>query len=601
MTNAKANNFSNKSAHSFACLAIVFAGILLYANSLHYPFQFDSIRYIPNNPVMRDPGQLLTFDYLWQEYTRRAFLMSSLALNVQWGGFDPFGFRLLNMTVHILNSLLIYFISLKLCRSLHLFNEDKPGRTLCSILSALLFLTHPLQTESVLMVMSRAGIIAGFFYLSAFLIFQNMLECKAHWGKTLKFVSGLAIAVCFFAGAGFKQTIVTLPCMLLIYYLCCLEPKHSFFLQIKKWRVAIGTILFLIFGILFWKLFSDETFLIGYSDAGEAIGRKNYMLSQPAVLIFYYFRLALFPFNLNVDPDFPMTSSFAHPAFWGSCALIVAAMIFAYRQACKGNAVYLFCLTWMLIVISPSSSIVTLHDLAAEHRVYLASFGLFFIFSVIFCKVFALGKSTLDFKPFVFLGLLMLFLLSATTLKRSTVWSSESQLWSDATEKSPRLLRPLVNLARGYSSEGRFDESIIYYERALTINPNIFFANYNLGDLYYQEGRKEDAVQLFLRAIQIKPSIPETYARLGEIYMELGHLELADQFLREAVEKNPNSPVAFRNLGVLHYFKWKKIREGKAFFKRSLTLAPSQDGAEQIRQLLAVNENEMNKKLLPKH
>jgi tetratricopeptide (TPR) repeat protein len=162
-------------------------------------------------------------------------------------------------------------------------------------------------------------------------------------------------------------------------------------------------------------------------------------------------------------------------------------------------------------------------------------------------------------------------------------------------------LRPLVNLARGYSSEGRFDESIVYYERALAINPNIFFANYNLGDLYYQEGRKEDAVQLFLRAIQIKPSIPETYARLGEIYMELGHLELADQFLREAVEKNPNSPVAFRNLGVLHYFKWKKIREGKAFFKRSLTLAPSQDGAEQIRQLLAVNENEMNKKLLPKH
>ena len=592
MTNATENIFLNKSGHLFACLTIVFVGILLYANSLNYPFQFDSVRYIPNNPVMRDPGQLLTFDYLWKEYTRRAFLMSSLALNVQWGGFDPFGFRLLNLTVHILNSLLIYFISLKLCQSLHLFHEDKRGRTLCSILSALLFLTHPLQTESVLMVMSRAGMIAGFFYLSAFLIFQNLLEYKDNWKAIHKSVAGLTIAVCFFAGAGFKQTIVTLPCMLLIYYLCCLEPKHSFFSRIKKWRVAIGTVIFLIFGILFWKLFSDETFLIGYSDAGESIGRKNYMFSQLAVLIFYYFRLALFPFNLNVDPDFPMTTSFAHPAFWGSAALIVAAMIFAYRQACRGNAVYVFCLAWMLIVISPSSSIITLHDLAAEHRVYLASFGLFFIFSVIFCKVIVQGKSILDFRRFAFSGLLILFLLSATTLKRSAIWSSESQLWSDATKKSPRLLRPLVNLARGYSSEGRFDESIVYYERALAINPNIFFANYNLGDLYYQKGRKEDAIQLFLRAHQIEPSIPETYARLGEINMELGHLELANQFLREAVEKNPNSPVAFRNLGFLHYFKWKKIREGKTFFKRSLMLDPSQEGAEQIRRLLAADEKD---------
>jgi len=590
MRNDKENKFLLKSIHPFACLTIVCLGLLLYANSLNYPFQFDSVRYIPNNPLMQDPGQLLTFDYLWQEYTRRAFLMSSLALNVQWGGFDPFGFRLLNLAVHILNSLLIYFISLKLCHSLHVFNEDTHWRNFCAVFTGLLFLTHPLQTESVLMVMSRAGMIAGFFYLSAFLIFQNILECTGHWKTNRKFVAGLAIAICFFTGAGFKQTIVTLPCMLLIYYLCCLESKHPCIRQIKKWRVAIATVIFLFLGILFWKLFSDETFLIGYSDAGEAIGRKNYMLSQPAVLIFYYFRLALFPFNLNVDPDFPMTSSFAHPAFWGASALIVATMILAYRQACRGNPIYIFCLAWIFVVISPSSSIITLHDLAAEHRVYLASFGLFFIFSVIFCKVIALEKSVWDFRRFVFLGLLVICMMSATTLKRSTLWSSESQLWSDATKKSPHLLRPLVNLARGYSSEGRFEESIIFYERALAINPNIFFANYNLGDLYYQKGRKEEAAQLFLRASHLKPSIPETYARLGEIYMELGHLELANQSLRQAVEKNPNSPVAFRNLGILHYFKWQKIREGKAFFKRSLMLDPSQEGAEQIRQLLDADE-----------
>ncbi len=587
MTSDNENSFWSKFNHTLPCLMIVIVGVLLYAHCLSYPFQFDSIRYIPNNPLLNEPEFLLSFDYLWKEYTRRAFLMSSLALNVQWGGFDPFGFRLLNLAVHILNSLLIYFISLKLCKAFQLLGENKPWRNACALFTALLFLVHPLQTESVIMIMSRAGMIAGFFYLSAFLIFQNLIEHKAHWQKIQKLIASLGIVLCFFIGAGFKQTIITLPCMILIYYACCLEREAVFFRLIKKWRVLIGTIAILFLGILFWKLFSDEAFLIGYSDAGEAIGRKNYMLSQPSVLIFYYFRLALFPFNLNVDPDIPITTSFTDPAFWGAGAIIAILIVLAYRQFSKGHSVYLFCLAWLLIVISPSSSIITLHDLAAEHRVYLSSFGFCFMSSFLFCKVIAQGKSIWNYRRYVFLSALILLILGAVTLKRSTVWSSESRLWSDATKKSPRLLRPIVNLARGYSTERRWDESIVYYERALTINPNIFFANYNLGDLYYQKGRKEDALQLFLRARELEPSFPETHARLGEIYLELGHLELANQSLRQAVEINPKSATAFRNLGVLHYFKLQKFREGEAFFKRSLMLDPLQEGAEKIRQLLS--------------
>jgi len=578
-----------KSTNAIACLSICALGFLLYANSLKYPFQFDSIRYIPNNPLLNEPDQFLSFDYLLKEYTRRAFLMSSLALNIKWGGFDPFGFRVLNLTVHILNSILVYFISLNLCRALNLFSLSKGCIFRCSLFSSFLFLSHPLHTESVIMVMSRAGMIAGFFYLSAFLIFQNLIGANKKRNGISKSILWTGIAFCFFAGAGFKQTIATLPCILLIYYACRSEPESAFFRLFKKRRRAIISISFLFLGILFWKLFSDESFLIGYSDAGEAIGRKNYMLSQPAVLIFYYLRLAFFPFNLNVDPDIPMIASIIDPAFLGPLGIIISSLYFCWRLFLKRKPVYLFCLLWMLIVISPSSSIVTLHDLAAEHRVYLSSFGLFFLLSFMICKIFSHENNAKNFKRCICVITLTLTFMSANTLKRSAVWSSESLLWSDAAKKSPGLIRPIVNLARGYSIEGRGEEAIAYYKRALTMNPNIFFASYNLGDLYYKKGKTEEAIQLFIRASKIKPSIPETYSRLGEIYMETGQLKLAERSLLLAIEKNPQSAVAFRNLGILNFYKLKKTLPGKNYFQRSLTLDPEQAGAEKIRKLL--NEN----------
>ena len=86
---------------------------------------------------------------------------------------------------------------------------------------------------------------------------------------------------------------------------------------------------------------------------------------------------------------------------------------------------YLFFLAWFFIILSPSSSIVTLHDLAAEHRVYLALPGIFFIFSYGTSRFLQIQNSVRIFnksflRGFVFLQIILL--LGILSIERNKVW-----------------------------------------------------------------------------------------------------------------------------------------------------------------------------------
>jgi hypothetical protein len=66
-------------------------------------------------------------------------------------------------------------------------------------------------------------------------------------------------------GFSVKQIVATLPAIMILYYLCSC-PDHSPALQfLKKWRWAITGIIAGVAGFLFYKLLTDETFLIGPS------------------------------------------------------------------------------------------------------------------------------------------------------------------------------------------------------------------------------------------------------------------------------------------------------------------------------------------------
>jgi hypothetical protein len=567
------------------CLLISLLGVLIFANHLNNPFQFDSVPYITNNANLKSPETLLTVEFWKNEFLARGLLRMSVALNAHLDGFKPFGYHILSLAFHIFNALLLFFVLEKSFRRFGLKEmgwENKRIRNI-SFFAAVLFLCHPIQTESVIYIISRSEVMASTFYLVGFLLFQQLLERSS----TSRLQYGLYFLIIFLVallGFSVKQILATLPAVMLLYYLLSC-PNHSPAWQfLNKWKWPILGIFSVVVGLLFYKLFTDETFLVGPSRTEDMVGRANYMLSQPAVIVFYYLKKLLFPINLNIDPDIEVVTSFLSLSFLIP-VLCIALLLFCSLRIFK-SGFFFFCLCWFFIILSPSSSIVTLHDLAAEHRIYLASAGIFILLA---CSAAEVTRKWGETPPLQIVLIFCVFVgvLGALTMKRNTVWQSELSLWQDTYQKSPHKLRPLINLARAHSMQGDTEQAIKYYQEALLKGPGVFATNYNLGDLYLSKGLMPDAIRHFLQASRIEPEIPETFAKLGEIYLSQNKFKLANSYFKHAVELNPRISAVFKNLGVLNFYHLNNTQQGLAYFSRSLTLNPNQPEADKIRKILA--------------
>ena len=433
--------------------------------------------------------------------------------------------------------------------------------------------------------MSRSEVIASTFYLAGFLLFQSLLHLPS--ANRLHYVIYFII-IFFLALIGFsvKQIVATLPTIMILYYLCGCPDNSPVLHILKKWKWLVLSFFVFIASLLLYKLLTNESFLIGPSRPEEMVGRAKYMLSQPNVIIFYYFNKLLFPVNLNIDPDIEVVTSLL------SWAFVVPIFIIAFLLVCSfkvfKNRFIFFFLCWFFIILSPSSSIVTLHDLAAEHRVYLASGG---IFVLLVCEVSLVTHRLVKFPRLKFSPILILCVLvgvlGVMTMKRNAVWKTELLLWQDTYDKSTHKLRPLINLARAHSLEGNTEKAIQYYQESLIQGPVVFATNYNLGDLYLKKQLVKDAIRHFQLASRIEPEIPETFAKLGEIYLSQNKFKLADAYFKRAAELKPDFSQVFKNLGVVNFYHLNKHKQGLIYFSRSLILDPGQPEADKIRKLLA--------------
>jgi len=156
--------------HFKSCLVILILGSLVYGNHLHNPFQFDTVAYITNHHRLDNINEQLKINYFFKEFIHRGLLQISLAFNVHLDGFRTFGYHLLNLLLHLINAVLVYFITFRIWCYLGTIDcQTKENETrFVALFTAVLFLIHPIQTESVIYIMSRSEVFAGTFYLSSF-------------------------------------------------------------------------------------------------------------------------------------------------------------------------------------------------------------------------------------------------------------------------------------------------------------------------------------------------------------------------------------------------------------------------------------------------
>ncbi|MBI5970560.1 MAG: hypothetical protein HY884_05345 [Deltaproteobacteria bacterium] len=99
----------------------------------------------------------------------------SFALNYAAGGFNTFGYHLTNVVIHILNSIMVYFLITLIFQTPAMkpagYGVLTPRIEYVALAVSLVFISHPIQTQAVSYIVQRFASLATFFYLLSVLTY----------------------------------------------------------------------------------------------------------------------------------------------------------------------------------------------------------------------------------------------------------------------------------------------------------------------------------------------------------------------------------------------------------------------------------------------
>ena len=542
-------------------------GLLLYSETFESPFIFDDLERITENHDIRITNlnieSILDAAFGKQSAKARPVGNITFALNHYVHQYNVEGYHIVNIVIHILAGVFL-FIFIQTTLNLPSLRAEVDHSFTIAFFAALLWLVHPVQTQSVTYIVQRLNSLAALFYILAFWLYVKGRLVEQP-GKKWSWFGSAALAWIFALGS--KQNAATLPFLVFLYeWYFFQDLSKTWFKSNLKYLVftvvLFGVVVFLYLGLAPWeKINKLNDFSRGEFTLVERI------LTQPRVIA-YYLSLIFFPHpsRLNLDYDFPLSNSLFNPMTTLPSVVVIVGLVGVALYLAKRQRLISFCLLWFFGNLVIESSIIPL-AIIFEHRLYLPSM-LFCLIPVVllfrYVKINWLRIGALCAVAIVF---------SAWTYQRNAVWQNELSLWSDVVKKSPNKARPQLNLGLAISKRGNILEAEKQYRQAVRLDPGYDLAHFNLASVLQKQGKNAEAVKHFKAAIQIRPAYVEAHNNLGMIFLKQGKTNDAIKQLQEALRFNPNHAKAHNNLGLV-LEKQGKINEAIDHFRLALKISP---------------------------
>jgi tetratricopeptide (TPR) repeat protein len=140
---------------------------------------------------------------------------------------------------------------------------------------------------------------------------------------------------------------------------------------------------------------------------------------------------------------------------------------------------------------------------------------------------------------------------------------------------STTLMRAVTetNLGSALQSDGRLDEAIDHYTRAIALAPGFPPAYNNLGTTLRAKGRLAEAIATYQQALRVRPEFPDAQYNLANALLEAGKPAEAIDHFRVALQTIPASVDVHNNLGIALMDAGRRD-EAIAEFRAALELDP---------------------------
>ncbi|MBN3039058.1 MAG: tetratricopeptide repeat protein [Candidatus Omnitrophica bacterium] len=525
---------------AISCLLITLVILAVYANALDAGFIWDDRNLIEENVYLKKWFNLPNFfsKEIWKSfeakyYFYRPLLMISFLADYSLWGLDAQGYHLVNVILHILASLALFWL-------ISILYKD----WLLALFTGLLFGLHPVHTEAVTYISGRGNSMALLFMLLCFIFYIKYQEKKDLWAC-------IAVPAAFVFALLSSEISLILPALLLLYH-------YNFRKRIKVAEFSsLAAIALLYIGarIVFFRE------LLPHVSSSSALLQR---LPGFFVAISTYIKLLFLPFSLHMGYAKALFD-FSDPlAIRGMCIVFASVLLLLVFKKKRSSSVLSFALGWFFLSLLPVSNLYPINAYMAEHWLYLPSIGFFLILGKGLSSLYRVKYGKM---PAVIMLALLLIFYSVLIAKQNRFWSEPIAFYKQALKYIKDDPRIYNELGRAYAARREYSEAVPMFRQAARINSQYYRAYYNLGNVYQDLGQYQKALAEYTRSLQTNPYFARTHNNLGATYYAMGKNEEAVLAFNRALGLDPDFAAGYYNLGNAYRAQGKNKEAISAFLK----------------------------------
>ncbi|MBL8013627.1 MAG: tetratricopeptide repeat protein [Candidatus Omnitrophica bacterium] len=491
-------------------LILVLLGLFIYIWSLPNEMFWDDDDFILKNRYIKEwqyfpqyfSQNLVAGASLNSNYWRPLLLIVFASEWSLWKDWPP-GWHSVNTAFHLADSVLLFFILLTIFRN----------RTL-AFCTSLIFLTHPIQVETVVYVNSLGDSLSVFFMFTSILLYLKFRLSNTNASLSPYYYIALATYPLALLS---KESGILLPAFIGICDFMLLDPKKTFLRRMiiigrTIWPFALMALFYIYLRAT--KLNFINTFNF-YDENTEFTSNFWLRLINFFQVLQIYFGLIFVPYDLRVERILEVPKTFFQPAvMFGS--LVFSGMVSCAAYYWKRKPTITFGILWFFIgLILTSNLFVAINALVYEHFLYVPIIGI----AVLLCWLVIHHLNSASLKNTILKAfILLLIVYCGLSIKRVFEWRTAIGFYENLIIHSPNSYRVINNLGMEYADKNIHDKAEKYYLKAIALDPKNPVAYHNIAGTYRDTGRTDLALQTFLKAVELDPKFIFSYKSIAQLY-----------------------------------------------------------------------------------
>jgi tetratricopeptide (TPR) repeat protein len=467
-------------------LAIVLMVLAAYAPAVHGGFVWDDDTYVTRNPLLTASDGLHRI-WFTTDSPSQYFPLVYTAFRAErslWG-FDPVGYHVVNILLHIANSLLLWMI----LRRLRI-----PG----AWLAAAIWAVHPVNVESVAWITELKNVLSTLFYLLTILAYMRSTDSQ---GRRAGVYYGLGLLFCALALFA-KTTACTIPAALLIVLWIRKQPI--------TWKRLAQVVPFGVMGVamglltVWWEHGHQGT-----KGADFALEPMQRLLVSGHALWFYLAKVA-WPVRVMFSyPEWRLEVHDPMEYIWPAACVVVVAVLWIFRKSWGRGP--LIAAAFFAAALFPMLGFISLYTFrytyVADHYQYLACAAPIAVFAVLIAR----WRSRAAVSAIVLAALCLL------TWRQAGTYQDSRTLWGDVLAKNPQAWVAHWGLGMALAQDRQPAEAEVEFRRTMKLHPAFWEGCLNLGSALRDQGKLDEAKVWFVRGLKLKSDSPALQCSLADI------------------------------------------------------------------------------------